>query len=102
MPYEVLNQSWTKKDAHVRAPNITALSRRFNSIAQWITSSILCLQTPKLRGERISKVIDIANILVQRNNYSTLMAIIAGINKASISRLKLSLKEVPPKAIKVL
>jgi hypothetical protein len=62
MPHEVLNQSWTKKDAHIRSPNITALSRRFNSVAQWVVSSILCLKTAKLRGERISKIVDVANV----------------------------------------
>jgi hypothetical protein len=41
-------------------------------------------------------------MLIHRRNYSTLMAIIAGINKASIFRLKQSMKEMNPKYIKVL
>ncbi|KAJ3321086.1 hypothetical protein HDV06_004644 [Boothiomyces sp. JEL0866] len=100
IPSELLNQAWAKKEAHIKAPGIIALTRRFNSVACWCAQSILNLKTPKARGERLGKIIDIANFLAAKNNYSTLMAIIAGINKACISRLKLTAREVNPKYTK--
>ncbi|KAJ3258646.1 hypothetical protein HK103_003435 [Boothiomyces macroporosus] len=100
IPSELLNQAWAKKEAHLKAPGIIALTRRFNSVACWCAQSILNLKTPRARGERLGKIIDVANFLAAKNNYSTLMAIIAGINKACISRLKLTAKEVNPKHTK--
>ncbi|KAJ2998963.1 hypothetical protein HDV02_003801 [Globomyces sp. JEL0801] len=97
---ELLNQSWSKKDGATRAPGIFALTRRFNTNARWVTQSILEHKTVKGRADRISKLIDIASHLMAMNNYSTLMSIIAGINKACIMRLSKTLAEVSPKTIK--
>lgn len=88
-------------DAQTLAPGIIALSKRFNSVARWVVQSILEMKTPKERGERMNKIIELADHLVARNNYSTLMAVIAGINKSSITRLKASQKEMSSKSIKV-
>ncbi|KAJ1344889.1 hypothetical protein BSLG_000404 [Batrachochytrium salamandrivorans] len=100
MPSELLGQAWTKKDAITRAPGITALTRRFNAIACWVGWAILEGKTPRLRAERLTKLIDITQCLFTIGNFSTLMAIIAGINKAAISRLKLTHKELPAKSAK--
>lgn len=35
-PYEILRQAWTKSDADVKAPGIVALSKRFNSVANFV------------------------------------------------------------------
>ncbi|OAJ38822.1 hypothetical protein BDEG_22722 [Batrachochytrium dendrobatidis JEL423] len=101
MPSELLGQAWTKKDAITRAPGITALTRRFNAVACWVGWAILDGKTPKLRAERLGKLIDISQHLLSMGNFSTLMAIIAGINKAAISRLKQTFKELPAKSAKV-
>ena len=53
--------------------------------------------TPVLRGERLSKLIEVAVHLTTLNNYSTLMSVIAGLNKACIARLGQTFKEVPAK-----
>ncbi|RKO86524.1 ras guanine nucleotide exchange factor domain-containing protein, partial [Blyttiomyces helicus] len=78
-PSELLNQAWTKSDATTRAPNIVAFTRRFNAVACWT-----------------------AKCLHGLNNFSTLMAFIAGLNKACITRLKLTAKELPSKFAKKL
>eukprot|EP00842_Homolaphlyctis_polyrhiza_P000741 jgi/Hompol1/1668/HPOL_002322-RA len=102
MPSELLGQAWTKKDAARRAPGIIALTRRFNAIAGWVGWAILEGKTPRLRAERLVKLVDVAQHLHTMSNFSTLMAIIAGINKAAISRLKQTFKELPSKTAKKL
>jgi hypothetical protein len=102
LPYEFLNQAWTKADADQRAPNIIAVTRRFNEIALWVTKSILDIKTVRARAKRIAKLIDIAGCLYTLNNFSTLMAFIAGFNKAPVTRLKHTMKEVPAKSAKKL
>ncbi|KAJ3357159.1 hypothetical protein HDU91_005452 [Kappamyces sp. JEL0680] len=62
--------------------------------------SILDMKTAKQRAERFSKLLEIASHLLALNNYSSLMALIAGLNKACISRLKQTIKEVHPKLLK--
>ena len=59
------------------------------------------MKTPKLRAERIGKIIEVAAALVGLHNYSSLMAIIAGLNKACITRLHETQKELSSKTIKV-
>ena len=81
----------------MRAPGIVALSKRFNTVANWVVESILTPKTSKARGERICKIIDLGWALYKLNNFSTLMAVIAGLNKAAITRLKISFKDVPSK-----
>ncbi|KAJ3300757.1 hypothetical protein HDV03_001975 [Kappamyces sp. JEL0829] len=100
MPFELLNQAWSKKDSHSKAPNIINLSHRFNAVATWTAKSILDMKTAKQRAERFSKLLEIASHLLALNNYSSLMALIAGLNKACISRLKQTIKEVHPKLLK--
>jgi len=97
---QLLGQAWSKTDAIEKAPAIIKLSRRFNSIADWVQQSVLELKTPKLRGERLAKFIDITQHLLNLRNYSTIMAIICGLNKASVSRLKLSFRELNSKSLR--
>ncbi|KAI8905244.1 hypothetical protein DFJ77DRAFT_443742 [Powellomyces hirtus] len=102
LPAELLNQAWSKPDAEIKAPNINALTRRFNAVACWTAKSVLEMKTPRARAKRVSLLIDIASHLLTLNNFSTLMAVIAGLNKAAISRLKMTFKEVGSKNLKKL
>ncbi|TPX31310.1 hypothetical protein SmJEL517_g05330 [Synchytrium microbalum] len=93
-PSELLNQAWTKRDANVRAPGILALTRRFNAVACWVAKTLLDLKSVKARARRLHRLIEIATQLHALNNFSTLMAFIAGLNKAAIMRLKYTFKEL--------
>src|SRR5690348_15482664 len=48
-----------------------------------------------------SKLIHVAELLRNMNNYHTLMALVAGLNNASIQRLKNTRATVPPKLLNV-
>jgi hypothetical protein len=63
MPYEFLNQAWTKADADERAPNIINVTKRFNEIAFWVAKSILEVKTVKARSRRLARLIDVAGYL---------------------------------------
>ncbi|KAJ3151096.1 Son of sevenless 2 [Geranomyces variabilis] len=102
LPAELLNQAWSKPDADVKAANVNALTRRFNAVACWVAKSVLEMKTPRARAKRVSLLIDVAAQLLALNNFSTLMAVIAGLNKAAISRLKQTFKEVGSKNLKKL
>jgi hypothetical protein len=72
------------------------ISRRFNSVAVWVVKTIVDGISPKTRADKISKLIDIAYYIQKKhNNFSTVMALIAGLNKAPVSRLKQTWNEVP-------
>jgi hypothetical protein len=101
-PCEFLNQSWNKPDGHIKAPNILRLTSRFNSIAFWVAWCILEGNDAKQRAMIMARFIEIAQHLLQLNNYSTTMAFIAGFNKSSILRLKLTFKELSQRAAKKL
>ncbi|KAJ3054042.1 hypothetical protein HK097_002777 [Rhizophlyctis rosea] len=94
LPSELLNQSWTKGDAHTRARGVIALTKRFNAVACWTAKCVLEKPTPRARAKRLTRMIEIASQLLALNNFSTLMAIIAGLNKAAVHRLKLTFKEL--------
>jgi hypothetical protein len=101
-PCEFLNQAWNKPDGHIKAPNILHLTSRFNSIAFWVARCILEGNDAKQRAVIMTRFIEIAQHLLQLNNYSTTMAFIAGFNKSSILRLKLTFKELSQRASKKL
>ncbi|KAI3651224.1 hypothetical protein MP228_004705 [Amoeboaphelidium protococcarum] len=97
MPYEFLNQSWTKEDASIRAPGIMKITKRFNEVAFWVAKSVLEVKSLNERVKRMSRLIEIAYYLYKMSNFSTLMAFVAGFNKAPITRLKHTIKELPMK-----
>ncbi|KAI8915557.1 ras guanine nucleotide exchange factor domain-containing protein [Gorgonomyces haynaldii] len=97
LPSELLGQAWMSKNNDKTAPNILNLTNRFNAVAWWVAQCILDPKTPKLRAERMSKLVEVAQALLTLKNYSTLMAIIAGMNRACISRLHQTFKELPSK-----
>jgi len=71
---------------------------RFNLISAWIIEAILEAEDLKSRVKTFTKVVAIAKCLLELNNLSTLMAMIAGWNNSAISRLKFTRKELPKKA----
>jgi hypothetical protein len=61
---------------------------RFNAVSSWINATILEPEDLKTRVKVFHKIIALAKQLLELNNLSTLMAIIAGWNNSSILRLK--------------
>lgn len=62
MPPELLNQAWTKVNADIKAKNIMAITKRFNSVACWVCKSVVEKKDAKSRGKVIARFIDVASV----------------------------------------
>ncbi|XP_063042825.1 RAS guanyl-releasing protein 2-like [Engraulis encrasicolus] len=60
----------------------------FNSVSQWIQLMVLSKPTAPQRAVVISHFIQVAQKLLQLQNFNTLMAVVGGLSNSSISRLK--------------
>uniref|UniRef100_A0A671QG51 RAS guanyl-releasing protein 2-like n=1 Tax=Sinocyclocheilus anshuiensis TaxID=1608454 RepID=A0A671QG51_9TELE len=60
----------------------------FNSVSQWIQLMVLSKPTAPQRAAVIAHFIQVAQKLLQLQNFNTLMAVVGGLNNSSISRLK--------------
>ena len=63
-PAELLNSNWCKQDKLLRSPNVCALISRFQFLSGWVASEIV--NTPNLeeRVQKISKLIDVADVRI--------------------------------------
>ncbi|PWN23572.1 ras GEF [Microstroma glucosiphilum] len=71
----------------------------FNYISFWVCSMILVQQKVKNRARMLEKFMNIASILRHSNNYNTLQALLAGLNNASIHRLRSTREAMAGKSV---
>ncbi|XP_053567842.1 ras guanyl-releasing protein 3 [Bombina bombina] len=60
----------------------------FNGISKWVQLMVLSKPTPQQRAEVITKYINVAEKLLDLQNFNTLMSVVGGLSHSSISRLK--------------
>lgn len=60
----------------------------FNGVSQWIQLMVLSKPTAPQRAAVIAHFIQVAEKLLQLQNFNTLMAVVGGLSNSSISRLK--------------
>lgn len=87
-PTECLDKSWSKPDAAEGAENIKAMILRSNQITAWVAEAILYQTDLKKRVSLIKHFVHIAEKCRALHNFSTLTAIISGLNSAPIHRLR--------------
>eukprot|EP01132_Coremiostelium_polycephalum_P000405 gene405-512_t len=97
-PTELLDQSWNKDSLKHKSPNIIELINRANKISYWVASLILWQEDIADRVKVIEKFILIAKYLREINNFNTLIGIFAGLNTASVNRLKKTFAQLSPNA----
>ncbi|XP_059929452.1 ras guanyl-releasing protein 3 [Gadus macrocephalus] len=73
----------------------------FNGVSQWVQLMVLSKLTPQHRAEVITKYINVAQRLLQLQNFNTLMALVGGLSHSSISRLKETHSHLAPEVTKV-
>jgi len=74
------------------APNLLKMIAQFNRVSRWVASMIVRARHPKQRSFLISRFIDVANECRKLRNYDTIAQITAGLQNASVFRLKASWK----------
>eukprot|EP01091_Cochliopodium_minus_P018265 TRINITY_DN7351_c0_g1_i1.p1 TRINITY_DN7351_c0_g1~~TRINITY_DN7351_c0_g1_i1.p1 ORF type:complete len:565 (-),score=134.05 TRINITY_DN7351_c0_g1_i1:19-1713(-) len=99
---EFLNQAWNNPKLKHKAINLINVIDLFNKIGNWVVSTILSKGEVKKRAQYLSKFINIAFHLKELKCYNVLMAIIAGLNNSSVSRLNWTFKEVKPNKLETL
>ena len=87
-PRECMNQCWNKPATQSQAPNILRMIDRFNRVSSWVQRSILSEPVLKARKSLVVVFIAIAQRLRELHNFHSLLAIIAALESASVTRLK--------------
>ncbi|KAG1142574.1 hypothetical protein G6F37_011325 [Rhizopus arrhizus] len=91
-----LAQQLTLIESQLFCPSIA----HFNFVSAWVSTMIVSEARMSRRANVLTRWMSIASELRQLNNYNTLMAVLAGINNASVLRLRETRQLVDPKVIK--
>eukprot|EP00005_Dracoamoeba_jomungandri_P013279 CAMPEP_0174266936 /NCGR_PEP_ID=MMETSP0439-20130205/31920_1 /TAXON_ID=0 /ORGANISM="Stereomyxa ramosa, Strain Chinc5" /LENGTH=353 /DNA_ID=CAMNT_0015354193 /DNA_START=1713 /DNA_END=2771 /DNA_ORIENTATION=- len=87
-PFEFLNHG---KSAQVKrkivSPNITSAIAHFNEMNRLIVSLILSVETLRVRGSLIGRIIEIAEHCLNLNNFASLFQILSALESSPIDRL---------------
>jgi hypothetical protein len=84
---EFLGKAWQVEGGR-RAPRLSALAQRFNRVSYWIATAIVTAPDVRQASRRLKKCIKLAERLHHLQNFNGLMAVLAGLNHASVQRLK--------------
>eukprot|EP01126_Amoeba_proteus_P050735 TRINITY_DN6019_c0_g1_i5.p1 TRINITY_DN6019_c0_g1~~TRINITY_DN6019_c0_g1_i5.p1 ORF type:complete len:164 (-),score=42.09 TRINITY_DN6019_c0_g1_i5:12-503(-) len=96
-PYEFLDLAWTQDDRAVRAANVLAMIERFNYVSSWVATQICMEERLRDRVKLVSKLIHVAQKLRFMNNFNGLMAILSGLNRGPVYRLRQTFGELEKK-----
>jgi son of sevenless-like protein len=91
LPRECMNQCWnkgTQADQQERAPHVVRMILRFNAVSAWVTRCIVSEPLVKKRKTILTRMIKLAQHLRQIHNYHSLLAVVAALESASVTRLK--------------
>ncbi|PWN26071.1 hypothetical protein BDZ90DRAFT_233656 [Jaminaea rosea] len=87
-PVECLGKAWSKPDSDLHAKGIKDTISTSNRITGWVAEAILVQDDLKKRAAWIKHFIAIADACRSLNNFSTMTAIVSGLNSAPVYRLK--------------
>nr|XP_022325977.1 ral guanine nucleotide dissociation stimulator-like 1 isoform X2 [Crassostrea virginica] len=106
IPHHCLGAVWARRDRKLGkggtiAPSVLATIEQFNRVSLRVIATILRTRELKssLRAKILQKWIDIAQELRQQKNFSSLKAIISGLQSHSVYRLKRSWASLPKESI---
>ena len=95
---------WTlpRDQANRRAPVIRKCIDTFNAMTLWVTASVLSGSTPASRAVTYGVLVDLAAYFKLLKNYNGLMAVVIGLNQASVTRLTETIRLVTAKRMDTL
>ncbi|KAH7939026.1 hypothetical protein HPB52_005023 [Rhipicephalus sanguineus] len=68
-------------------PRLERSISQFNGLSQWTQCMVLSRSTPQQRADVITKFVDVAKNLLELQNFSSLMAVVGGLNHSALARL---------------
>lgn len=101
-PWELLNQSWAKKDKDKRAPRVISMINRFNQVSNWVATVVVQAEPLKHRIAVMKHIIEIGDKCLALNNFNAIMEIVSGLQAASVYRLKQTRGGLDSKHVKML
>eukprot|EP01130_Rhizamoeba_saxonica_P018154 TRINITY_DN9003_c0_g1_i1.p1 TRINITY_DN9003_c0_g1~~TRINITY_DN9003_c0_g1_i1.p1 ORF type:complete len:668 (+),score=168.04 TRINITY_DN9003_c0_g1_i1:74-2077(+) len=101
-PIEFLNNAWSKPKLKHRSKNVLRYISRFNDISLWVSNTILNEPFLKQRVKVFSKIIDIIARLFELNNFCGAVAMLSGLSRAAVFRMKLTREGVSKTKLAVL
>ncbi|OHT02235.1 RasGEF domain containing protein [Tritrichomonas foetus] len=84
---ELLDSAWTVARFKHRAPNVIAITDRFNLISSWVQTTILTEPSLQMRLLKMRFLLNVMNQLKKMQNYLDFIAIHSGFAAPSIDRL---------------
>jgi len=97
-PGEFLKDSWHSIERDTRAPQLSALVKRFNDVSFWVATQVVMSSSVKHQTMTIRKFIKVAYKLFRFHNYNSLMQILSGLHNVSVNRLKPAWAALPGNA----
>jgi hypothetical protein len=101
-PEEMLTQNWTKKNKEVVAPTLTRLSAIFNEWSYWVSTEIITAGSIAEQVTTTKRFINLLDHLFKLNNFQSLMAVLSGLNRVSVSRLTRMWDQVPSRYVELM
>lgn len=127
-PAELLDQSWCNPQRRARCANVIRLIQRVNDLGLWVATTILVQRDAKERAATYANFVQVCTVrvggrhargsgdgaavgaadvawrgmqhLFNLHNFSTLMAILGGLNNSAILRLKQTKRELDKRVIR--
>jgi hypothetical protein len=100
-PEEMLLGNWTRPNKEEVAPTLTYLANYFNQWSYWVSTDILNAGSLNGQVQAVKKFISVLHHLFSLNNFNSLMAVMSGLNRAAVSRLKKVWARVPIKFVEL-
>ena len=97
---ELLNTNFSKKDKHIKAPNVMKVIEHFDKLVLFIIEDICSYDEPKRRAEAITKWIKVAEQCKNLYNFNDLLVINTCFSNYLMRRMVLTWKKVPKSTFK--
>jgi son of sevenless-like protein len=91
--------AWAKDKKYILAPNIAALTDRWNMMTTWVSQTVLSCDDMKQRRQYMIKFIEIAGALRELNNFNGVTEMLSGLNNNSVHRLKKTWEALPQEVL---
>eukprot|EP00045_Choanoeca_perplexa_P017920 m.271870 g.271870 ORF g.271870 m.271870 type:complete len:1515 (-) comp17673_c0_seq18:2871-7415(-) len=86
--------AWRKVQSAETSPNVWASIAHFNRVSCW-AATLLCLESSlSRRAKLLKRLINVMQHLKKRHNFSSMLAILSGINNAAVYRLHFTFDKV--------